>query len=121
MLFRSNEFKCTFRRLRGFDHKVDVSLRGLPDGVTAASVPAPGTDGDVTLKLVASADARAFSGPARIIATDSQTGTQRSVPFRLVSTSTDNGVPGGFTQLLRNEIEEVWLTVKAPPPPKPSP
>jgi hypothetical protein len=108
---KTNELKVTLKRLHGFKAKVALSAKGLPDGVAAEPVEVPDKDGDVSLKLVASVDAKPFSGPIRVVATESESGLERRVTASLTSSTVDNGVPGGFTKLAMESTDQLWLTV----------
>ncbi|MCI0746651.1 MAG: hypothetical protein L0Y58_14720, partial [Verrucomicrobia subdivision 3 bacterium] len=78
---------------------------------------APSGGGDMTIQLVATTNAPAFQGPLRLVITDAQTSEERVVPFRLTSRTEDNGVPGGYSDLLIDAIDHVWLTVRPKPEP----
>jgi len=81
----------------------------------ALSTNVPDKGGDVNLQLIVATNAPAFTGPVRLILTDSATTKERTVAFPLTSRTEDNGVPGGYTDLLIDTIEHVWLTVGPKP------
>lgn len=113
----TNDLSVTVTRLNGWTNAVTVRADGLPAGVTAAPVVASEKGGAVSLRVVASAGAAAGSGPFRIVASGAADG-ERVASMPLVATSENNGVPGGFRELLRPEIETLWWTVKPAPAPK---
>ncbi len=115
----TNELKVTVTRLRGFTNELQVLATNLPPGTTCAAVPAGDKGGEVKLLLVAETNAVPFQGPFQLIARDVSAGHERSVPFMLTGSTTDNGVPGGYRTLLADRIESLWLTVLAAEPPKP--
>jgi hypothetical protein len=112
---KTNDVKVTVTRLRGFEPKLTVSAKGLPDGVTVEPVEVPEKGGEVTLKLVASDDAKPFSGAIRIAATETESGTEHYAIAELISSTTDNGVPQGFKKLVAESTDQLWLTVLPPP------
>ena len=114
----TNEVKLTVNRLRGFDHRLTVSLDPLPAGVRAEPASVSEKGGETILKLVADADAKPAQLPARLVVADTTTNEQTPVPFRLTNSTEDNGVPGGYTKLLVETTDWLWLTVKPRPPQK---
>ena len=78
----------------------------------------PGKGGDIAIPLKVEPSAPAASLPITIQIRDGTNTT--SVPFSLVSRSTNNGVPGGYTSLLIESTDAIWLTVH-PRPPEPAP
>ena len=114
----TNDLKISVTRLRGFDAKLTAAMEGLPPGTHAQPLDVPEKGGELTLKLIADPDAKPAQAPVRIIITDPATTQTRPVPFSLVSSSEDNGVPGGYTSLLVESTDQLWLTVtpKAQPP-----
>ena len=69
--------------------------------------------------MVVTTNAPAFNGPFQIIVTDQTTKEQRAIPFEMVSRSENNGVPGGYSKLLVEKTDQLWLTVKAQPAKEP--
>jgi hypothetical protein len=61
----------------------------LPEGVTLDPAEVPEKGGDVTLKLIASPDAKPFSGSIRLVATEAESGFEHSAIASLTS-STEN-------------------------------
>jgi hypothetical protein len=113
----TNDVTVTVARRQEWTNVVTVRAEGLPAGLAAEPVKAPEKGGDVTLRVVASPTAMPGGGPFRIIAT-SVPGGERVASLSLVATSENNGVPGGFRDLLRPEIDSLWWTVKPAPAPK---
>lgn len=114
----TNEVKVALKRLHGFKGKLDLIVRGLPDGARAIPAPAPEKDGDWVVQLTVAAGAKAFAGPIRMVAMASDSGREHPVVVDLTSATENNGVPGGFTTLVRQHVEDLWLTIPAPAPPK---
>lgn len=114
----TNEVKLTVTRLHGFSAKLSASVQGLPDRVTMESVEVPDKSGDLTLKLIAATEARPFNGPFQIILTETETKQEHAAIAELVGSTVNNGVPGGFTKLLIESTDQLWLTVLPPPPQK---
>jgi hypothetical protein len=115
----TNTLKLLFKRLRGFTNELSASVEHLPEGVRAEDLDIPAKDGDLSLKIVVATNAPASNGPFQVSVRDKASGAQRHVPFELVSRSENNGVPGGYSKLLVERTDDLWLTVK-PPEQKPS-
>ena len=111
----TNAVKFTVTRLRGFDRKLKARLQGLPDGLRADPVEVSEKSGENVLQLVATAEAKVAQVPLRLVITDVESGEERGALFALISSSEDNGVPGGYTKLLVDSVDQLWLTVKAKP------
>ena len=112
---KTNEVKVTVTRLHGFQSKLTISVKGLPEGVAAEPVEVPEKGGDVTLKVVASADARPFGGVIQIVATETESGTEHRAIAELISSTTDNGVPQGFKKLVIESTDQLWFNVLPAP------
>ncbi len=111
----TNDVKFSVTRQRGFDRKLRAELRGLPDGARAEALEISDKGGEHVFKLIAAADAKPSSAPVRIVVFDVEKTVERTAAFSLVSSSEDNGVPGGYTTLLAETIDSLWLTIKAKP------
>jgi hypothetical protein len=104
--------KVTVNRRFGATNAVQCVIRDLPQGVTAAAVDGPAGDGESVLKLVATTGAKAFNGPVRVVLEERGTGRESIVPQDLVSRGENNGVPQGWSRLLKERTDWLWLTVK---------
>ena len=102
---KTNKIAVTLKRQHGFEGKISLTAKGLPEGVQCEP-------GENAISLIALGDAKPFSGPFRIIATDTE--TTYPVVHELISAGEDNGVPNGFSRLLIDATEHLWLTVTAP-------
>ncbi len=112
---KTNEIKLTVTRLHGFAAKLSASAKGLPDSVTMESLEVPDKSGDLTLKLIAATEAKPFNGPFQIILTEAESKQEHTAIAELISSTVNNGVPGGFTKLLIESTDQLWLTVLPPP------
>ena len=112
---KTNKIKITLKRTHGFEARISVAIEGLPKDVLCEPVEADGKAGEATLSLSASADAQPFSGPIRILAKNLETGSTSAALRELISAGENNGVPNGYSQLLIDATEHLWLTVKAKP------
>jgi len=110
----TNDVKVAIKRLRGFTNEITLEFTDLPDGLSAAEVKAPEKDGEATLKLLAATNAPPFSGPVQVLCRVA--GQARPVPFPLTSRVENNGVPGGYQQLLIEQADHLWLTVRTNAP-----
>jgi len=110
----TNTIKLNVKRLRGHTNELIASVHDLPEGLTAVSTNVV-SSGEVNLQLVVATNALPFSGPLQIQLTDTATKEERIVPFMLTSRTEDNGVPGGYSALLIDRLDHLWLTVKPKP------
>ena len=99
---KTNKIKVTLKRFHGFDAKVSLTVEGLPEGVQCEA-------DESAISLIASADAKPFSGPIRIVAKG--TNSTHAVVHELISAGENNGVPNGYSRLLIDATDHVWLTV----------
>lgn len=107
----TNELKVSTKRLRGFTNELSISVSPLPTGVTVEETKVDAKSQEGTLKIVTK-DAEAFNGPVKILVKDLVTNLERAADFSLVSRTENNGVPGGYSKLLVERTDEIWLTVK---------
>ena len=117
---KTTEIKVTLTRIQGFNAPLRLRATGLPTDVEALPVEVAATAADAVLKLVAKTNAAPFSGPIRILATETGSGREHQVVHSLAATGENNGVPQGFSRLLRERIADLWLTVPPPAPAKPA-
>lgn len=116
----TNEVKVAVVRLNGFTNELRIAFSQLPEGVSAEPAKAPAGNGEVTLQLVATPQAAPWSGPVGIQVVSPGEGGSHPVEHDLVSRGENNGVPQGYSRLLRESTDRFWLTVRPPPePPKP--
>jgi hypothetical protein len=109
---KTNEFKATVTRVHGHDAKLAFEAVGLPPGISLLVGEIPAKTGDVTLKLTAQADAKPFSGHFTIIVKDAAANITLTSANELISRGSDNGVPQGYTSLVIEQVEKLWLTVR---------
>ncbi len=121
---KNAELKVAVKRSKTFKPKLQLAAKNLPEGVTAATVDVPEKDGDVTLKLTASADAKPGGHAFMLVLRETEGGTEHPANFPMVASTENNGVPQGYTELLLTSTEHLWLTVLAqsakPEAPKPA-
>jgi len=109
---KTNEIKVTFARNDGFQEKLALAVKGLPDGVTARIAPVPDKGTEVKVELVATADAQAANVPIEFILS-APPPMSRAATFSLRGTE-----PRG--DRLVNDGHIAWLTVvNKPAPPNP--
>jgi hypothetical protein len=107
----TNDAKITVTRLNGFKDRLTVSVAGLSEGVSMAPVEAPEGSGDVTLKFIAVPNTPPTNTIVQIhVANDV---VDHTAKFQLTGSTEDNGVPGGFRELLIPETDQIWFTVQA--------
>ena len=112
---KSADVKVTVKRTKAFKAKLQLAAKNLPEGVTATPVDVPDKDGEVTLKLTANADAKPVSQPFTLVLREMEGGTEHPAQFSLVAASENNGVPQGYTELIINSTDQLWLTVSTEP------
>jgi hypothetical protein len=116
----TNVLKFKVRRLRDHTNDLTAALSGLPPGVTASATNIAAKSGDFEIPLIAATNAPPYSGPVHLYLTDAIKREDRLAPFPLTSRTEDNGVPGGYTDLVIDTLDHCWLTVRKKPdePPK---
>jgi hypothetical protein len=112
----TNSLKMSFKRLRGFTNELALVATNLPAGIQAEQIALPTKDGEVSLSFNCPTNMPAFNGPFQVVAIDKSSGGTRKVPFELVSRTENNGVPGGYSKLLVESTDQLWLTVKPSEP-----
>jgi hypothetical protein len=115
---KTNEVKLKVKLQHGAKGKFLAVAHDLPAGVRAAPVDVPEKGGDVTLLFEGAPDAKAFSGPFRLAVRNDADGRERNAVFEFVTSGENNGVPNGFQRLVREETDQLWLTVKQAKPAK---
>jgi hypothetical protein len=114
----TNEVKVGTKRLRGLTNELSIAIEKLPEGLAVEPVKVDAKGNEATLKLITK-DAAAFNAPIKILVKDEVTGEQRPAIVSLVTRSENNGVPAGYSKLLVEQTEDLWLTIK-PPKEKPA-
>lgn len=112
---KTNDLKVKVKRLHGFKSKLTVSAKDLPEGLGVEPVEVPEKDGDVTLKLIASLEAKPFGAPIQLVVTEADSGTEHRVAAEFISSGLNNGVPQGFSRLAIESTDRLWLTVLPAP------
>lgn len=108
---KTNEIKVTFARSHGFNAPLRIRAAGLPTELIAPSVEVAAAAADAVLKVFAPTNAAPFSGAIQIIATETGSGREHTATHSLASTGENNGVPQGFSRLLREQISQIWFNV----------
>jgi hypothetical protein len=117
---KSTEIKVTVKCTNGFKEKLQLVAKNLPEGVSAPAVDVPEKGGEVTVKVNADAAASAASRPIDVCLREVQGGWENLVSYSMINTSENNGVPQGYTELVINSTDRLWLTVVTAPD-KPAP
>lgn len=115
---KTNELKLTVSRFHEFKSKLKVVARDLPPGVHAEPADVSEKGGETILKMMADEDAKPFSGLFSLVVEELDAAKERRVISELVSSTINNGVPNGFTRLVIESTDQLWLTVVSKPPPK---
>ena len=115
----TNAVKVALARHHGHDRELRLAFRDLPEGVRCEPAKAAAGVGEATLNLIAATNAPATSRPVRLWVESDDPAEAASVEYDLASRGENNGVPQGYSRLLRSGIDTLWLTVARPPePPK---
>ncbi len=109
---KTNEIKVTVTKLHGHDKPLVIAANGLPKGVSLVAGEVPAKGGEVAIKLVAQADAKPFSGIFTLAVNEQAARTNGFAVFEMISRGIDNGVPQGYTTLVIEQTESLWLTVR---------
>ena len=112
---KGSELKVAVKRTNGFKAKLQLAAKNLPGGVTVPPVDVPEKDGEVTLKISANADVKSASQAFTLVLRETETGTDHPARYFMTTSSEDNGVPQGYTELVIPSTEHLWLTVLAEP------
>jgi hypothetical protein len=110
---KTGEIKTTIKFANGFKAKLHLAAKNLPAGVTAPEVEVPEKGGEATLKISAAADAPAAGQPVRLVLRETESGSEHPVIYPMTTTGENNGVPQGYTELVINSTDQLWLTVTA--------
>jgi len=113
---KTSEIKATVKRVNGLKLKLQLTAKNLPEGLSAADVDVPDKGGEVTLKITATDTATAASQPFQLVVRESESGTEHVVPYFMTTSGENNGVPQGYTELVINSTDQLWLTVIGAPP-----
>lgn len=113
----TNQVKVKVKRLRGFTNELKIAFATLPEGVSSDGPKVDSNGGDLNIALIAATNAPAWNGVVHLTAADTTTSEAHPVEFELVSRSENNGVPGGYSKLLIEKTDALWLTVLKTPEP----
>ncbi len=116
----TQDVKVVVARLHGFTNDLRIGFERLPAGLAADPVICSAGSGEVALRLIATTNAPAVATPVTLVVESTKSGERQLVESDLVSRGLNNGVPQGYSQLLRESIESFWLTV-LPAPERASP
>jgi len=109
MAGKSIPIKLNTNRLNGHSGNLIATAADLPASITSTAAPIPEKGGEITINLSASLEAKAFSGPIRLIllGTDPDNPLAQSATFDLTKE---------VSQQFISSSESVWLTVQPLPP-----
>ena len=108
---KTAEVKVTVKRTNGFKTKLVMAAKGLPEGVSAPEVEVPEKDGDVTLKINAEAGAASTGQPFQVVLREVESGAEHPVSYFMTAVGENNGVTQGYTKLVIDSTDALWLTV----------
>jgi len=111
---KTGEIKTTVKTANGFKAKLKFAAKNLPEGISAEEIDVPEKGGEITLKLTAVAGAAAANQPIQLVLREIESGTEHPVIFSMITTGENNGVPQGYTELVIDSTNQLWLTITAP-------
>ncbi len=118
---KTNELKITLQRIGGLEGPIRIEAGSLPEGVSAEPVEAAAGTNEATLRFVAATNAPASQRGLQLFARPGTNGMPVSILHEMATTGENNGVPQGFHQLLVNQTDWLWLTVRKAPEVIPAP
>ena len=117
---KTNEIKVIIERRNGFECPYVLQATGLPEGLGATPVEVGEKAKEAVMRLTAPEGATLWNGSFALVLRP-PSGPEIQVVDELISTSVNNGVPGGFLDLVIPETPHLWLSVLPKPveaPPK---
>ncbi|MGV3531528.1 MAG: PPC domain-containing protein [Chthoniobacteraceae bacterium] len=111
---KSTEMKVTIKLLHGFSKNLRLGAKDVPQGVSVAELDVPEKGGEVAVKFEATADAAPAGAPFQFVLREVEGGKEHPVNYSLVDTSENNGVPQGYSTLVIESTDQLWLTVTKP-------
>jgi len=108
---KTAEVKATVKRTNGFKSKLVLAAKELPEGVSAPEVEVPEKDGEVTLKISAEAGAAPTAQPFQVVLREVESGAEHPVSYFMTAVGETNGVTQGYTKLVIDSTDKLWLTV----------
>ncbi len=104
---KTNNLNCTLTRSGNFTNQLNVTLEGLPDGVTAKIGEIPTKNGDIKIALGATTNAAPANQPLRILApaTGISTPILRAATYDLRAKDPPRG------PRVISETDQLWITV----------
>ena len=103
------------KRTNGLKARLLLAAKNLPEGISATEVEVPDKGGEVTIKFAAVETAAPASQPFQLVLRETESGREHPVPFSMTTTGDNNGVPQGYTELVIDSTDQLWLTVIAAP------
>ncbi len=116
---KTNEVKIHLERKNGFESRYTLHAAGLPEWVGAVPVEVGEKATEAVVRLTAPEGAALWNGPFGLVLRP-PSGPEVKVTDELISTSVNNGVPGGFLELVVPETAHLWLSVLPKPAEPPS-
>ncbi len=108
---KGGEIKVSIKRLNGFNASLKLFAKNLPEGVSAPEMDVPEKGGEVSLAFSASPEAKPVSQPIQVGLRETASGREHTGRFMMTTTGEDNGVPQGYSDLVIDSTDQIWLTV----------
>ncbi len=107
----TNDVSISIARINGHNTPLQFKFRNLPVTITQSGGLSESSGKQTTLQLVTRADAPPFLGETSLVSTTPSTQSQQLVPATFLGVSVNNGVPGGFEDLVTTETPSIWITI----------
>jgi hypothetical protein len=114
----TNEISINFKRQHSHSSPMSFRFENLPVSIQQIGGDLSEKDSSPKIQLITSTNAPPFLGEISLHATDLTTKVHRVVPATFLGTSVNNGVPGGFNDLILTETSSLWLTIPPVAPAK---
>lgn len=114
----TNEIPINFKRLHGHEGPMSFRFKNLPVSVQQLGGDLNEGDSSPKIQLITSTNAPSFLGEISLHSTDLTTRISQTVTATFLGTSVNNGVPGGFNDLVLTETSSLWLTIPPEAPAK---
>ena len=114
----TNEVAIKLTRQHGHNEPLEFRFRNLPISIQQLGGEVKASESKVSMQLLVSHDAPSYIGNVQMFGTETKSQRRSIVPVTFLGTSVNNGVPGGFKDLVINESDSIWLTI---PPTKKTP
>jgi hypothetical protein len=105
------ELKADLERIAGHEEELRLVVEGLPEGARVETLESKKDSKSVSLTLRAEDSIEPWRGPLQLWLENVESRKRTKLTAKLSKASINNGVPQGFTNLLIEDTEHIWLTI----------